>query len=188
MDTTFDDRILQLKEQYYKDNKKNIFFKSAQKLECANTITNKINNKELFNKTFYSINNTNKLYFDYPFFKTFANPSIFNSMSNFIYKVIEKTINKYEKYELHINWNTYSVSGHERYKELYNIFLKKYEDDNKNFNDNLIHLHVYYTPSIIKIISNLMRPLIHPVILEKITLINKNDSNNLLNNLFNNTS
>lgn len=184
MDNSFQIKLEELQKQYYTCNTKNIIFKSAQKIECANTINTTINKNKLFQNTIYVINNTNKLYFDYPIFKTYASPSIFVELTEYIYLLIKNIIQKFNTYELHINWNTYSISAHERYKDLYTIFLNKYEVDGFNFHDNLNKLYVYFTPNIIQAISGLMRPLIHPVVLNKIILINKMNSPKMINELF----
>ena len=84
---------------------------------------------------------------------------------------------------MHINWNTYTISAHDRYKELYSLFLNRYDNCDFNFHDNLNKLYVYYTPNVIQVISKLMAPIIHPVVLSKVTLFNKSESAELLNNL-----
>ena len=186
MSVNFQKKIAQLQNNYYKDNTKCLLFKSNQKIDCANTISNAFNKNELFANTIYILSNTNKLYFDYTFFKTYATPPIFQSLVEYIYDLIKQTIQKYNSYEMHINWNTYTISAHDRYKELYSLFLNKYDNCEFNFHDNLNNLYVYYTPNVIQIISKLMAPIIHPVVLSKVTLFNKNESEELLNNLLNN--
>ena len=182
MNLNFQERIAQLQSTYYKENKKSVIFKSKQKIDCAASILTSINDNELFSNTIYILPNTNKIYFDYTCFKSYATPEIFKPLIEYIYNLIKLTIEKYKSYELHINWNTYSISAHERYKELYNLFLNN-ENTCFNFQDNLSNLYVYYTPNVIQIISNLMTPIIHPVILSKVTLYNKSESEILLQNL-----
>ena len=186
MNVNFQERIAQLQNNYYKDNEICILFKTNQKIDCANTISNTFEKKELFSNTVFILPNTNKLYFDYTFFKTYATPPIFQSLVEYIYDLIKQTINNYKSYDMHINWNTYTISSHDRYKELYNLFLNRPDNDEFNFHDNLNNLYVYYTPNVIQIISKLMTPIIHPVVLSKVTLFNKSESEKLLNNLLNN--
>jgi len=81
---------------------------------------------------------------------------------------------------MHVNWQTYSVSAHERYKDLYLLFLTKYETTDMNFHDNLSNLYVYYTPTVIHLISNIMTQFLHPVVLGKIILYNKIESEEIL--------
>jgi hypothetical protein len=80
------------------------------------------------------------------------------------------------------------VSAHDRYKDLYRIFLSRYENSGFNFHDNLSRLYVYFTPNVIQLISKIMVPLIHPIVLSKITLYNKTESEQLLQTLLEKTN
>jgi hypothetical protein len=84
---------------------------------------------------------------------------------------------------LHVNWNTYSISAHERYKGLYILFLDKSQNGTFNYREYLTNIYVYYTPHVIQAISGLMRPIINPLILDKVILINKTDSKEQLDKL-----
>lgn len=187
MNSSIHDKITNLQNEYYKANSKRSFFKSSQKIDCATSITDSCELTQLFENAIYIIPGTNRIYFDYPFFKTFANPNIFNALVTYIYTLIHQIIHTYSQYEIHVNWNTYSISAHERYKDLYNIFLSRYETGDFNFHTNLTGLYVYFTPTVIQLISKLMTPLIHPSILNKITLYSKTESEQLLSNLINKT-
>jgi len=188
MNSSIHDKITHIQEQYYKANNKHTFFKSSQKLDCATSIIDSFDPTQLFENAIYIIPGTNRIYFDYPFFKTFANPSIFESFVKYAYLLIHQCIQTYSHYEIHINWQTYSISAHERYKDLYNVFLSKYETSDFKFHDNLNGLYVYFTPTVIQLISKLMTPLIHPSILNKITLYNKIESDNLLSKVLHKTN
>ena len=172
----FQSKVAQLQEKYYKENGKNRIFKSSQKNECAQLVSTNIDNSILFANAIFIIPETNKIYFDYIFFKSFANPSIFHEFINYTYNLIDICIKKYGAYSFHINWNSYTISSHERYKGLYKIFLDKYQNDNCNFHEHLTDMYVYYTPNVIQAISGLMKPLLHPDVLSKIILISKTDS------------
>jgi hypothetical protein len=188
MNSQFHEKIAQLQTDYYKNNNKNMFFKSSQKLECAATITEAMDIHTLFEHSIYILPNTNKIYFDYPFFKTFATPAIFESLVTYMYGLINQTMQVYKQYEIHVNWQSYSVSAHDRYKDLYRIFLARYENSGFNFHDNLSRLCVYFTPTVIHLISKIMIPLIHPIVLSKITLHNKTESEHLIRALLEKTN
>ncbi len=173
---SFQDKIAQLQQQYYQEHNKNIIFKSKQKTDCATIVSNSFNTTQLFAKTIYIIPNTDKIYFDYILFKSYANPEVFTAFIDYTYNLIHICIQQFKSYSFHINWNTYSISAHERYKGLYQLFLDRYQTGNFNFNEHLTNIYVYYTPNVIHAISGLMRPLLHPDILDKIVLINKGDS------------
>jgi len=172
----FQNKVAQLQEKYYKENGKNRIFKSSQKNECAQIVSSTLDNSVLFANAIFIIPETNKIYFDYVFFKSFANPSIFHEFIDYTYKLINTCIQKYQSYAFHINWNSYTISSHERYKGLYKIFLDKYENNNCTFHEHLTELYVYYTPNVIQAISGLMKPLLHPDVLSKIRLVSKNES------------
>jgi len=180
---SFQDKIAQLQQQYYKNNNKNVIFKSKQKTDCATIVSSSFTNEQLFANTIYILPNTNNIYFDYLFFKTYANPDIFVEFIEYTYKLIHICIQRFNTYAFHINWNTYSISAHERYKGLYTLFLDKYQHGNFNFHGHLTEMCVYYTPSVMQAISGLMRPFLHPDVLNKIVLISKNDSKQILHTL-----
>ena len=179
----FQNKVAQLQEKYYKENGKNRIFKSSQKNECAQIVSSTLDNSVLFANAIFIIPETNKIYFDYVFFKSFANPSIFHEFIDYTYKLINTCIKKYQSYAFHINWNSYTISSHERYKGLYKIFLDKYENNNCTFHEHLTELYVYYTPNVIQAISGLMKPLLHPDVLSKIRLVSKNESEQHIKNL-----
>ena len=123
-------------DQFYESGKREplgLRGKGAQDFFQLHKVDDKFKKKELFANTIYILSNTNKLYFDYTFFKTYATPPIFHSLVEYIYDLIKQTIQKYNSYEIHINWNTYTISAHDRYKELYTLFLNRYDNFDKNF-------------------------------------------------------
>jgi hypothetical protein len=102
MNSSFQDKIAELQSGYYENHTKNRFFKSTQKLECASKITCAFDIHVLFRNTMYVLPNTNHIYFDYPIFKTFANPDIFEPFVHYIYHLITPTKKKNEtKSHLH---------------------------------------------------------------------------------------
>ena len=91
--------IESLQEQYYKINNKNSFFKKTQKYECADLVTNKVGIDVMLEKCIYIFDN-NKIYIDYPIFKTFANPNNYHDISVFLVNHINDCIKKYKKFEI----------------------------------------------------------------------------------------
>ncbi len=64
-------KIQILQNEYYNTYNKNILFKTNQKFNCANLICNEIGIEKMLQKTIYIFEN-NKIFIDYPIFKTFA--------------------------------------------------------------------------------------------------------------------
>ena len=69
------EKIDSLKNNYYTENKKNTFFKSGQKFDCANTIVQQMNKTDLFNSIIRI--NENQLLVNYTMFKTIIHPAIY---------------------------------------------------------------------------------------------------------------
>jgi hypothetical protein len=83
-DPDFSKRINELTSQYYSDNKKNMFFKSNQKMECASVVSNQIGINELIQNTIFLIPDTNSVFMDYTVFKTYATPDNYPKIVNYI--------------------------------------------------------------------------------------------------------
>ena len=92
----------QLQEQYYNKNKKNTFFKSSQKLDCAKHITEQISLEDLLPKTFYIKENTNIVVTDYLVFKTYANPSNYQDIVEYVVNLLRICIQNHDSYQFHL--------------------------------------------------------------------------------------
>ena len=66
------------RQDYYQTNKKNTFFKSNQKMECAKGMTQTFDLNEMIKRTVYRLGDSNKVVFNYPIFKLYANPDNYN--------------------------------------------------------------------------------------------------------------
>lgn len=173
-------KVAELQNNYYSSHSKKKFFKSVQKNDCAASITQQIDINSLIQHTIYNIPDTNCIFFDYPLFKAFATETIFEHIINHLMQITEKCIDKYQSFEMHVNWNTYTVSAHERYKNIYTMFTDKCMHSRFNFSDRLTHMFVYHVPTMIDTIAPIIRPFIDPKIISKIKLYSKNDSDQLL--------
>jgi hypothetical protein len=176
-------KIAQLQQDYYAINNKKTFFKSAQKNDCAAAISSHLDTDELIRHTIYNIPQTNRIYFDYMIFKTFATEHCFERIIDHLMQTTENCIETYGSFEMHVNWNTYTISAHERYKNIYPIFTAKCLQSRFRFSDNLTQMHVYNMPSMIETISSVIRPFIDTKIISKIQMHQKNDSEQRIHNL-----
>jgi translation elongation factor EF-G len=173
-------KVAELQNNYYSSHSKKTIFKSAQKNDCAASIAQQIDITNLIRHTIYNIPNTNRIFFDYTVFKTFATNMVFEDIINHLMQITEKCIDKYQSFEMHVNWNTYTISAHERYKNIYSLFTDKCAKSRFNFSDRLTHMFVYHVPTMIDTIAPIIRPFIDPKIISKIKLYSKNDSDQLL--------
>jgi len=179
----FNKRIEELTNQYYSDNKKNTFFKSSQKIECATTITNQIGIDELIQKTIYVIPNTNCVFMDYTVFKTYATPDNYNKIVGYILSLFDYCIAKYGEYYAHVNLDSFTISAAERYKNLIECFLTNCMSSESQYSFKLKHMLIYNTPNTFNNISKLLMPFIDPLVRQKIMFYDKKCSGELITRL-----
>ena len=187
-ETEFINKITNLRNQYYSDSGKNIFFKNKQKMECATNICNSIGIEQIIDKTAYCIPNTNKVFFDYTIFKIYATPDNYDRIVSHALLQCRHNISNHGNFEIHINLNTFTVSACERYKDIIQIFCNECLRSNTRYSINLSKLIVYNSPNMIDSISRIILPFIDPIVRNKITLFSKTESDMLLSNLFYNDS
>jgi hypothetical protein len=166
------------KTKYYSENNKNRLFKKSQKIDFAKQLTNspEFNLEIALQNTIYIITNSNKIFFNYEIFKYYAHPENYSQIVDYILSLILLCISKFETFEMHININSFTVSSAERYKEIIKLFMNKCMSNNTQFSQLLTSLILYNAPSMMNEISILLKPFIDPIILNKITIHNKNNT------------
>tara|TARA_Y100000992_G_scaffold118920_1_gene77959 strand:- start:2159 stop:2731 length:573 start_codon:yes stop_codon:yes gene_type:complete len=179
------EKVKNLQDDYYKENKKNTFFKKAQKYECAKTVSTNLDVITLLKNTMYFLPNSTDLYFHYPLFKTFANPENFETIVMYFVNLCKKFLEEVGTFNLHINWVGYTISAHQRYMPLYDLFIKLGRANNFALEYSLKNLYLYNPPNVLDQIEVLIRPIIAPGIQKKIKIISKSESQKHLTNLFN---
>lgn len=186
MDNDFLSKVEKMKEDYYSNNKKNMFFKKKQKTECALTISNNMDIQQLIQNTMYIMGNTNRVFFSYPVFKLYANNDNYDLITSNLFSLFHKCIDEYGSYQVHIDLNSYTISACERYKPFFPVlfdecFRKEQTISNdKNFTMSLDKLFIYNTPSAMETIAQIMRPLVHEAVRNKIVFYDKSESAALL--------
>ena len=185
-ETEFINKITNLKNQYYSDSGKNVFFKNKQKMECANNICNSIGLEQIIDKTIYCLPNSNKVFFDYTIFKMYATPENYNQIVSHALLQCRYKISEHGNFEIHINLNSFTVSACDRYKDIIQIFCNECLRSNTRYSINLSKLIVYNSPNMIDAISRIILPFIDPIVRNKITLYSKPESDILIYNLFSN--
>ena len=179
----FNKRIEELTNQYYSDNKKNTFFKSSQKMECAATITNQIGIDDLIRKTIYVIPNTNCVFMDYTLFKTYATPDNYNKIVGYILLLFDYCIANYGEYYAHVNLDGFTISAAERYKSIIECFLINCMSSESQYSLRLINMNIYNTPNTFNNISKMLMPFADPLVREKIVFYDKKCSGELITKL-----
>jgi len=177
-------KIEGLQNSYYANNKKNTFFKKQQKYDCAQQVSNNLNLNELLQNTIFRINNTNHIFFHYPTFKSFAYPDNFSTIVNYFIDMCLTLPKNYDGIFLHINWKGYTVSSHHRYTLLYEMFIDIGRQRGFELENILHKLTLYNPPSMLKQIEPLLRPIISPGVIQKIEIKKREESDQLIQNLF----
>lgn len=169
-------KIEALKNGFYIDNKKPVLFKTASKSQCASTICSEIGIATLLLHSIFIIPNTNRLFFDYTIFKSYANPENYSFIVDFISDKIKTCITTYGSYEVHVNLDTFSVSACQRYKEVIQLFCNRCISNNSGYSKELTVMYIYNAPYMFQQISNMLRPFIDYSVLGKIVLCEKSQS------------
>jgi hypothetical protein len=183
MSTNFLEDIEKYQEKYYLQTKKNTFFKNSQKIDCATKLCSEFNKTELIEKTLYIIPNTNKVYINYPMFKLYANPDLYNEIVEKLLELFIHCINTFGDFECHINLNTFTITAANRYKQVIELFSDKCFKNETKYSTVLSKLYIYNSPGMIEAISRIFLHLIDPLVRSKIVLFNKSESGGKLNDL-----
>ena len=168
---TIQQKIQQLQEQFYSNNKKKTFFTSGQKAECATHITQHLQIDTLLHNSFYIQENTNKLVCDYTIFKTFANPANYDYILNYVISLAEQCIQQHNTYELHVNLKSFTVTAAQRYSNIIKRFCDKCLQKDSIFSNNLQVLYIHNCPSVIHTIQRLFSGFIDKESLTKVVLL-----------------
>ena len=182
---TFEDlenEIDRLKDEFYGSSGKNVFFKKAQKFECANQIMSKISIETLLHNTCRPILTYKHrlVYLDYTIFKSYATPETFNVISDYIIKVFKEFRSQYGYLEVAVNLDTFTVSAFERYKQMISIFCDKCFQQQHAFSKSLTEFNIYNLPHTFDAIKQLISPFMLEEVKSKIHLIGKADSEPIL--------
>lgn len=179
------DEIENIKKNYFSNvNVISLINKSKHKLQCAKKISDTLDINKLLEITVIRIKDSNKIYFDYPFFKTFANPANYDTIVEYILNLFTESINQHGEFEMHVNLKTFSVSAAERYKNCIESFIKKCISKNTPFVKTTKCIYIYNTPSVIDSISRIINHFIEPEIKEKMVFYDKSNSDKLIEKLF----
>lgn len=177
--------VVKLKDEYYEKHTKNVFMKSSQKFDCAREICSKVDIVGLFDQTFWVIPNKNRFYFDYRVYKLYGNPDNFRLMIDNILHMTKWCIQEYGSFEIHLNLSSFTISAAERYKSMIQMFCDVCMSQTEcAYLPNLVTMNIYNIPTVFDHISKLLMPILPPEIVPKIKLIHKNDSLQLMKQLY----
>ena len=174
------EEIEQIKEAYFQENSKKMFFKNSQKFDCANTVCKQIDIDDLLYHTSWLIPNKNKVYVDYVVFKQYASPENFGMIVNDILAKCIDCSNQHTMFEVHVNLASFTITAAERYKSIIELFCNECFRRDTRFTERLVCMSLYNIPTMIENISRILLPLIPPEVRPKLRLYSKDESQVLL--------
>jgi hypothetical protein len=170
------ERINKLRTEYATTNKRGIFFNTQYKQNCATEINNQFDIDTLMSSTLFILPNSHHVYFDYPTFKTFAIPELYEQIVGKVIQKMRYCLDTYGACEVHININSFSISAFHRYKPIIELYSYECNNKNQDFYEKIKKMHVYNIPSTINAITTLIQPILNPLMREKIVKYDKESS------------
>jgi len=161
---SFLQNIANKQNQYYAEHGKNTIFKKNQKQDCAEMICQTIGINELVRKTAYIIPETNKVYFDYTIFKTYATIQHFEAIVDYTYSLCMECLKSFDTYEVHVNLLSFTISAYDRYKDLINLFCNRCVGEFSTCPQSIQAMHIYNCPHVIDQVAKLAKPMISPLV------------------------
>jgi hypothetical protein len=178
------DLMEKYKNNYYQRESKNTFFKKSQKVDCAKKMSEQFDLKDMIANTVYNIPNTNKIMFNYNIFKLYANENNYQNVVNSVLELYDEVLKNYDKYEVHVILESFTISAAERYKDVIKLFCNTcMSSKTNNYSEKLSKMYIYYTPSMIESISTLLKPFVDPNVFNCIVYYSKAESSQLLQQL-----
>jgi hypothetical protein len=162
-------KINSAKEQFYSSTQKNTFFKKQQKFDCASSVMSGLNEMEVFSNVF--IVKDNSIVFNYPVFKTVANPYYYEKMADYLFIISSKIIESNGFYNIVVNCTGITISAVERYKEFVTVVSKRGLDNNRGLLSKLNIVHIYNPPSFVDHGLKILVPLVDNNLWSKINII-----------------
>lgn len=159
-------QLTKFREEYYTKNKKNIFFKSAQKNDCAEKVTQEFSLEHLLQTSIYT--HKQVLFFNYPMIKSFIHPGIYNSILAHINHLFYVLLEKHETITIHVDMKSFTVTAAQRHSNLIQQFCNNYLQ-NDNYVNRIQYIYVQNSPAIIDVIRSMFAPFISSNAREKIT-------------------
>lgn len=173
-------KIKDVQDGFYSTNKKKMFFKKAQKLDCANLVAENIPLDQLISKTMFIVPNSNKVYIDYTFFKLYANPDNFSEVAENIVFILKKCIELSNIYQMHLNLDSFTVSALERYKPVIIHFCNKCLSHDTQFVNSLEKFYIYNVPKNFDHMVKLLKGFIDKDVYKKVQLLDSSDSTEIV--------
>ena len=173
-DNNIQNKIQSAQDNYYKDHTKHRFFKKTQKLDCANKVIDDVGLNDLIEKTMYYQEGTNVICLNYALFKTFATDEICDKLTNHFMELMNYGKKYYNKVDIKINLDKFTITGFERYKRFIEMSMNKLSDKYDNVIDTCILMNApYFTNQLIGLFSSIIGSSRFHNLQTKLMVINK---------------
>jgi len=169
-------KVEELKETFFENNKKNMLFKKSQKDDCAKYISDNIDINLLIEKTVYIIPNTNIITIDYPVFKLFANDLNYTKIIDHIMNLFDYAIKYYKIFEVNFNLDSFTVSAAERYIPAVKEFCNRCLIKSTLYSEAMVAFRILNTPSVMDMIITILKPFAEKTVIQKLMLLKKEDT------------
>lgn len=166
------DDIESKRNEIYNESGKNMFFKKQQKNDIAQQISNQFDINQLLHLTCYS--KDHQIIVDYPVLKLYAHPDNYKQIIHYIMNIYRQKLN--QKIDFHFNINGFTVTSAERYKDLIKMYFDVTQNAEFDVTQMTNKIYVYYTPSIITQLTQMLQTFISDEIKERVIYISKKDS------------
>jgi hypothetical protein len=171
-------------EEYYSQNKKNILFKSRQKNDCAEYISNTYNIDELLSNTIYIVTGKPYLYIDYTLLKLFINENNYINVIRRYQTMFEECYITNNAIEVHLNLDTFTISAAHRYRIFIERFANECMMNGAGYSSLLSKFVIYNAPNMLDNMFGTMRHIVDQRLMSKIEIIPKKDSAARMKDLF----
>ena len=162
-------KINSAKEQFYSDHQKNMFFKKQQKFDCATTVMSGLNENQVFANIFATKDDI--IFFNYPLFKTVANPEYYEKMADYLFMMSSNLIETYGTYQIFVNCTGITISAVERYKDFVIVVSKRGLNNDKGLLKKLSIIHICNPPSFVDHGLKILIPLVDNNLWTKICIV-----------------
>lgn len=168
--------IESIREEYYSESGKNRIFKKQQKYDCAKQVASQISLDVLLQRTCWIDSKTTYIHVDYPILKTYASPDVFEHISDHVIRACAFVKDQKNEFTVILNFDGFTVSAAERYKNLIEAFCNKCFALNIGLSDSLQKFIICNCPSAMESIKPILGPFMLEEVKAKIVLVNKRDT------------
>jgi len=164
-------KISQLQSDFSKSSNTRLslpFSKNTQKLNCAQEVLNHFHLGDLLHKMAYIKGESRHIFFDYLIFKTFAHPSIYDTILDHVVALSQFCIQTHGRYNIHINIKSFTVTAAQRYNDLILKFFSICLQKDSIMVKNLDNIYIYNSPKMFESITRIFSNFIDDEIQSKI--------------------